>query len=102
MESGGGPPLALCGRAQAIDVGDSVVDLGQELRGVEPAKAAFGHQEDLSDQRGRVGHLFVTLGGVGPKPHCREGGLHDVRRPEMLPVLAGARSGHSIGFQSQS
>src|SRR5882672_8782894 len=45
---------------------------------------------NLPDHRGRVLDLLVPLCLGRPQPHCREGQLHRIRRPQVLPGVGAA------------
>src|SRR5438094_236184 len=88
MRSGGDAlgPSVHC--ANSVDVHGSTRDVGEQFRRVEASERLLGDEQRLPDHRRRVLDLLESLGRGRPQPHRREGRLHRVRRPQMLPVLA--------------
>src|SRR6058998_1793190 len=74
--------------ANSVDVHGSTRDVGEQFRRVEASERLLGDEQRLPDHRRRVLNLLEPLGRRRPQPHRREGRLHRVRRPQMLPVLA--------------
>src|SRR5438034_6947874 len=59
----------------------------KQLGRVQPPERLLRDEQRLPNHRGRVLHLLEAFGRGRPQPDRREGRLHRVRRPEMLPVL---------------
>src|SRR5206468_788949 len=88
MRSGGGLPLALVHGTHAVDINPAARGVREQLRRVQPPERLLRDEQCLPDPRRRVLDLLVSLGRGRPQPVGREGRLHRVRGPQMLPVLA--------------
>jgi hypothetical protein len=64
---------------------------GSRLRCVQFSPRRLSHLKHLPDDGRGSFHAFEATGAVRAQPERREGGLHDVRRPQVNPVLVWER-----------
>ncbi len=87
MSSGGEPPRRrLLRRTLSINEGDALGDLGQKVRGVQPAEPRRGVAEDLPNEGSGVVEVLEALRGPGAQADGGERRLDDVRRPQVFPM----------------
>ena len=58
------------------------------VRRLQPLEPALRHQQHLPDHSYRPVHPLKPLRRIGAQPQGRKGRLHNIRRPDVLPVLS--------------
>lgn len=75
--------------AHAIHERGAMIDLHQQLRGVQSLEALLGDQQHLPDDRRSIVHLLEPPRRIGPQPQGGKGRFDRIARAQVHPVLLG-------------